>query len=74
MKVHMVKIHTPVYLCKKGTRDIFKENINDVRFEVLTAVTVKNVVFWDIKTQEHSSHLTGDTIHLGYGAQPVNAT
>jgi hypothetical protein len=24
----------------------------DVRFEVFTAVTMKNVVFWDIKTQQ----------------------
>jgi hypothetical protein len=31
-----------------------------VRFEVLTAVNVKNVVFWDIKTQFvlHRRHIT----------------
>jgi hypothetical protein len=33
------------------------------------AVTVKNVVFWDIKTQ---SYLTENTLHLRYRAQPVN--
>jgi hypothetical protein len=31
-----------------------------VRFEVLTAVTMKNVIFWDIKTQfvSHRRHIT----------------
>jgi hypothetical protein len=31
-----------------------------VRFEVLTAVTIKNAVFWDIKTQfvPHRRHIT----------------
>jgi hypothetical protein len=31
-----------------------------VRFEVFTAVTMKNVVFWDIKTQFvlHRRHIT----------------
>jgi hypothetical protein len=39
-----------------------KKNI--VRYEAFTEVTMKNVVFWDIKTQTHyvsdteSSHLT----------------
>jgi hypothetical protein len=34
--------------------------INIIRFEVLTAVTMKNVVFWDIKTQFvlHRRHIT----------------
>jgi hypothetical protein len=41
-----------------------------VMFEVFTAVTMKNVVFWDIKT---SSYFTGDTLHLRYRVQPVNA-
>jgi hypothetical protein len=33
---------------------------NDVRFEVVTAVTMKDVVFWDIKTQFvlHSRQIT----------------
>jgi hypothetical protein len=32
----------------------------DVRFEVFTAVTVENVVFWGIKTQfvPHRRHIT----------------
>jgi hypothetical protein len=41
-----------------------------VRFEVFTAVTMKNAVFWDIKTQ---FFLTGDILRLLYRAQPVNA-
>jgi hypothetical protein len=35
-----------------------------------TAVTMKNVILWDIKP---SSYLTECTIHLRYIAQPVNA-
>jgi hypothetical protein len=40
------------------------------RFEVFTAVTMKNAVFWDIKTQfvHHRRHITSL-----YIAQPVNA-
>jgi hypothetical protein len=41
-----------------------------LRFEVFPAVAMKNAVFWDIKL---SSYLTGDTSHLRYWAQPVNA-
>jgi hypothetical protein len=41
-----------------------------VRFEVSTAVTMKNAVFWDMKP---SSYFTGDTLHLRYRVQPVNA-
>jgi hypothetical protein len=41
-----------------------------VRFEVFTAVTMKNVVFWDIKP---ISYFTGDTLRLRYSVQPVNA-
>jgi hypothetical protein len=41
-----------------------------VRFEVITEATMKNVVFWDIKTE---LYLTEDTLRLGYRAQPVNA-
>jgi hypothetical protein len=40
-----------------------------VRFDVFTAVTVKNVVFWDKK---QCSYLTGDIFLLRYRAQPVN--
>jgi hypothetical protein len=35
----------------------------NVRFEVFTAVTMKNAVFWDIKS---SSYLTWNTLHLRY--------
>jgi hypothetical protein len=41
-----------------------------LRFEVFTAVTMKNAVFWDIKP---SSYFTGNTLRLRYRAQPVNA-
>jgi hypothetical protein len=41
-----------------------------VRFEVITAVTMKNIAFWDIKP---SSHYTGDTLLLHYRSHPVNA-
>jgi hypothetical protein len=41
-----------------------------IRFEVFTAVTMNNAVFWVIKT---SSYLTGNTLRLRYSAQPVNA-
>jgi hypothetical protein len=39
-------------------------------FEVFTAVTMKNAVFWDIKP---SSYITGDTLRLRYRALAVNA-
>jgi hypothetical protein len=41
-----------------------------VRLEVFTAVTMKNVVFWEIKP---SSYFRGDTLRLRYRAQLVNA-
>jgi hypothetical protein len=41
-----------------------------LRFDVFTAVTMKNAVFWDIKP---SSYLAEDALHLRYIAQPVNA-
>jgi hypothetical protein len=47
-----------------------KSKVEDVRFEVFTAVSVKNVVFWDIKPK---LYLTENTLHLRYGPQPVNA-
>jgi hypothetical protein len=40
-----------------------------VRFEVSTAVTMKNIFFWDIKTR---SYLTGNTLRLRYRAELVN--
>jgi hypothetical protein len=41
-----------------GGKKLTRNNI--VRFEVSTAVTMKNVVFWDIKTQFvlHRRHIT----------------
>jgi hypothetical protein len=30
---------------------VSEARVGNVRFEVFTAVTMKNVVFWDIKTQ-----------------------
>jgi hypothetical protein len=47
-----------------------KETVNLVRFEVFTAVTMKNVVFWDIKA---SPYLAGHKLPLRYSVQPVNA-
>jgi hypothetical protein len=37
-----------------------KTRSNSIRFEVFPAVTVKNAVFWDIKTQfePHRRHIT----------------
>jgi hypothetical protein len=43
---------------------------SSVRFEVFTAVIMKNGVFWDIKL---SSYFTGDKLHLHYRVQPVKA-
>jgi hypothetical protein len=43
---------------------------NCVRFEVFTAVTMKNGVFWDIK---NNTYLIGETLLLRYRVQPVNA-
>jgi hypothetical protein len=40
------------------------------RFEVFTAMIMKNVVFWDIKS---CSYFTGDTLRFCYRDQPVNA-
>jgi hypothetical protein len=46
-------------------------NLNkSVRLEVFTAVTMKNVVFWDRKP---SSYLKGDTSRLRHKVQPFNA-
>jgi hypothetical protein len=40
------------------------------RFDISVAVTMKNAVFWDIKT---SSYFTGDILRLRYRVQPVDA-
>jgi hypothetical protein len=39
---------------------ILPRNIYDTKFEVFTAVTVKNAVFWDVKAQflPHWKHIT----------------
>jgi hypothetical protein len=46
---------------------ILKEILKNVSFEIFTAVTMKNVVFWDIKP---CSYLTGDTFGLRYLPHP----
>jgi hypothetical protein len=48
----------------------FFKNKKYVRFDVVTAVTTMNAVFWDIKTQfiPHRRHIS-----LHYRAQSVNA-
>jgi hypothetical protein len=46
------------------------DSISYVGFEVLTAVTMKNAVFWDIKPQ---FVLHRDTLRLSYRAQAINA-
>jgi hypothetical protein len=43
---------------------------NVLRFEVFMAVTMKNAVFWEIKS---SPYLTGNKLRLRYRTQPVNA-
>jgi hypothetical protein len=44
--------------------------MHNVRSVVFTAVTMKNVFFWDIKP---SSYFTGDILRLCYRDQPANA-
>jgi hypothetical protein len=49
------------FACSIGSLVIlYKEKKDYVRFEVFTAVTMKNVDFWDIKTQfvPHRRHIT----------------
>jgi hypothetical protein len=48
-----------MYLPAMTPMELYKEN-DSVRFEVFTAVSKKNVVFWDIKTQfaPHRGHIT----------------
>jgi hypothetical protein len=48
----------------------FEVPVGHARFEVFTAVTMKNAVYWDINTQFVPS---GDTLGLRYRAQPDNA-
>jgi acetolactate synthase small subunit len=51
---------TLVTSLRKFVEVIEKQQSRYIRFEVLTAVTVENVVFWDIKTQfvPHSTNIT----------------
>jgi hypothetical protein len=53
-----------------GESHVLKDKRSNVRFEVFTAVTMKNAVFWDIKP---TKYFTGDTLRLHYSVQPVNA-
>jgi hypothetical protein len=63
------QMHT---MCKRLlTSQLLCRPRNSVRFEVFTAVTMKNAVFWVIKP---NSYLTGDTIRLRYRVQAVNVT
>jgi hypothetical protein len=61
--------HTNIYIYKflvlpgcfnSHLKDAITADVYIVRFEVLTAVTMKNAVFWDIKTQFvlHRRHIT----------------
>jgi hypothetical protein len=67
LSMSKIKCHTPkkvqiscelfncnIYVFRQQTKD------NNVRFEVFMAVTMKKVVFWDIKTQFvlHRRHIT----------------
>jgi hypothetical protein len=49
MVVVQFQILTRLY--RGGSKGPLKESEDYVRFEVFTAVTMKNAVFWDIKTQ-----------------------
>jgi hypothetical protein len=53
-------IYRPVFAYKCHFRCVGREKFHSVRFDVFTAVTMKNVVFWDIKTQFvlHRRHIT----------------
>jgi hypothetical protein len=52
---------TTQFLTLGGTSGVHREEIGQlrVRFEVITALIMKNVVFWDIKTQffPHRGHI-----------------
>jgi hypothetical protein len=53
-------IKTITYICKMLIILRHEKNMTLVRFEVFTAVTIKNVVFWDIKINFvlHRRHIT----------------
>jgi hypothetical protein len=50
----------PVELCTEKLDRAVTQQIIDVRFEAYTAGTMKNAVFWDIKTLfvPHRKHIT----------------
>jgi hypothetical protein len=65
VSLHIVKrsrvyIYIYIYIYNLRSRLIRKQNSYYVRFEVFTAVTMKNVVFWDIRTKFvlHRRHIT----------------
>jgi hypothetical protein len=68
IREHGCRLYTEIL---KGRKKIgrSRRTSHNVRSEVFTAVAMKTVVFWDIKTR---LYLTGDKLHL-YRAQPVNA-
>jgi hypothetical protein len=45
-----------------------EKQVRDVRFEIFIVVTMKNAIFWEIKTQ-----FVPHTLRLCYRAQAVNA-
>jgi hypothetical protein len=52
--------HTGSFLCPQFQNLSHHDNHNNVRFEIFTAMTMKNVVFWDIIVQFvlHRRHIT----------------
>jgi hypothetical protein len=66
---HINSVHALTYSFWASV-EISEQVFNCVSVEVFTAVTMKNVVFWDIKPISYSS---GNTLPLRYTAQPVNA-
>jgi hypothetical protein len=54
----------------KHHESYYAKNLHIGTFEVFTAVTMENAVFWN---KEPNSYFTGATLLLRYRAQPVNA-
>jgi hypothetical protein len=56
--LYLPPFHAVASNCKRSVS--LKINKKYVRFEVFTAVTMRNAVFWDIKTQFvlHRRHIT----------------
>jgi hypothetical protein len=53
-------LEKPRYRLHPPSSEFMKPRSRRVRFEVFTAVTMKNVVYWDIKIQfvTHRRHIT----------------